>query len=628
MRVTFKFILWLWLGLVLILGGLFFNAYSNFHPEAFMVLINEQVQKNYPGAKLTIGKMNTRLSVDFNLNFKDVQLVRDDKTLGRIHEIELKVPWWLLLFNRGNAQINISRFEIFVDHDFRSSLSITDNKAEAAIISKSEQIIVNLPTYLAGALYTIKAKDISVKDINDGRRYFSLSKLLVREFKYKKNSAFELTIPIDLAHKGHNYDVELWIFGDMTPQKNLWTFNYRGEFRLNDSVDKFNVEDVIVDGKAEFTPSNFDINSVINILIENENVGKGTMVANNSDVDINLSFEKLPQDYLQLVGDEMQHSYWTDLEGEASGSIAFEKSIRTGTTKLKGKFSFNGKLDLATGNSFDGKWALDVQDRKWEISFFSPKGEVSLFRRAIIDFEKGEVAQFIEDINFSGIDISRAIQPVLPLSKFQQMESDDYFMTSISYKKCFLGDKVINGQFRYGISIDQKYYQGELSQDNNNLKMNYMFKAPQHSLDISANQVSWISNYKFLEPYFMASEGIVNGKVQGRWSSSWINGDSLLQVKIEGMKNVTGEWVSLNDKIWKNFGIDSMTSTSQVWDFALTKGILRTNSTLVSDDPAKLTGVLSDNTKQKSFITLSYPRNRKWKPVKKEIVEPFFLKEI
>lgn len=623
MRVSFKFIAWLWLGLILILGGLFYNAYSNFNPEAFLSLINEQVQKNYPGTKLSIGKMDTKLSVDFNLRFKDVQLVRDEDVLGKVEEVELKVPWWLLLFNRGNAQILISHLEIFVDNDGKQSFMVPTMTSS----SDKKDVVIQLPTYLSGALYTIKAKDVSVKDIHTGRRYFAFSKVLVREFRDQKNSAFEMTIPISLTHKGNNYDVELWLFGDVTPQREIWRLNYRGEFRLNDSVDKFNLEDLLVDGKAEFHPDKLDVSSSLNILFENEVVGEGTLATNDSDMNVFLKFEKLNQDYLQIVGEEMQNHYWEDLEGIANGEVSFSKNIKTGLTKLRGKMNFSGNLELSPGNAFDGKWSLSVQDRKWEASFFSPKGEVSMFRRAIVDFDKGKVAQYSQEFGFNGIEMAKVIHPIMGLYDFKKLEDKNYFVTTITYKKCFDGDRVVNGNFRYGISLDQRHYLGEITDGKSSLTINYQNKANAESLDATAVQFSWIPGLKIFEPYFSANGAILNGKLQGRWDNVFLNGNGLVQGRVERLQNASGEWISFMDKIWKVFSVDSLSVADQTWDYVLNKGVLKVNSTLISDDTAKIMGSLSKDPTFKSHLILSYPKNKKWRPVKKEVTEPIFAKE-
>src|SRR5690606_28037110 len=117
MRISLKLVAFLWLGLFIVIGGLLFSAYSQFKPESFVALIQEQVQKNYPGSKLQVGKVSYGFSLDFNLKLQNVSLHRSDKLISQLAELELKVPWWLLLTNRGNAQINISKLDIYVENE-------------------------------------------------------------------------------------------------------------------------------------------------------------------------------------------------------------------------------------------------------------------------------------------------------------------------------------------------------------------------------------------------------------------------------------------------------------------------------------------------------------------------------
>ncbi len=99
--------------------------------------------------------------LDFNLNLQEINLRQSGKLLGSIGEVELKVPWWLLLFNRGNAQINLTNLDIFIDHE--DHLIVKEKKVEKAAASNT--IKINLPAYLADAKYTLRAKGVSIRDV-------------------------------------------------------------------------------------------------------------------------------------------------------------------------------------------------------------------------------------------------------------------------------------------------------------------------------------------------------------------------------------------------------------------------------------------------------------------------------
>lgn len=624
MKLSLKVIISLWVILLLFIGGLFYSAYSRLKPETFIALVTEQIQKNYPGAKLNVDKVDYRLSVDFNLNLKNVILTRSGKILGSIGEVELKVPWWLLLLNRGNAQINLSDLVIYVDHTSVTELAPI-NKPED---KSSRAIKVVLPGYLADAKYSIRAKNISVKDLHNSRRYFTLSKLLVREFQYGKNSAFELNIPIEITHKEARYTSDLWLFGDVTPHPDLWRLNYRGEFKTRESNDKLQIDDLIIDGKATLNPSEMNLNSELNLLIEKSSIGKGSFVANENELSINIEFSKVPLSFLSIIDQEVKNPYLTELSGVAEGSIKVTKKPDQELANLKAQLSFDGNITLGPQNFVPGKWQLVAEDSRWETSFISPKSEVSFFRRSIIDFKLGVISQYNEEIGFTGVDLKLAIEPVMRLGDFINLPDPNYFNTSISFKKCMLDKKVVDGSFRYGISPDQKFYQAELSEGLSSLKLNYQLKRPTHQLALELQQFTWMSQYEFLEPFFSAQEGKLTGKVEGKWMSQWTDGLWLAQLNATELKAPTGSWVNLIQKISQSFTLDAQSFPQQNWNMAIkNQGLLINSLVLEGADPAKITGSLQTDPKQKSYLVLSYPKNLRWKPVRKEVKELVWQRE-
>ncbi len=625
MKLSLKVIIGLWVILLLFIGGLFYSAYSRLKPETFIALVTEQIQKNYPGAKLNVDKVDYRLSVDFNLNLKNVILTRSGKIIGSIGEVELKVPWWLLLLNRGNAQINLSDLVIYVDH----SNSITEPAPQTDTTeNKNRKIQVVLPGYLADAKYSIRAKNISIKDLHNSRRYFRLSKLLVREFQYGKNSAFELNIPIEIQHKEAKYTSELWLFGDVTPQPELWKLNYRGEFKTRESNDKLQFEDLIIDGKASLKPSDMNLISDFNLLIEKLSIGTGSFIANENELSINMDFQKVPLSFLGIVDQEVKNPYLTELVGFAQGSVRVSKKADQEIANLRAILNFDGNITLGPQSSVPGKWKLVAEDTRWESSFISPKSEVSFFRRSIIDFKRGMITQYNEELGFTGLDFKLAVEPVMKLGDFINLVDNHYFNTVISFKKCQLDKKFVDGNFRYGISPDQKYYQGDLSEALSTLKLNYQLKRPLHQISLELQQFTWIPQYKFLETFFAVQEGKLNGKVEGKWSTDWTDGVWLAQVNATDLKEPTGKWINLVNKISQSFTLDALVSPNQNWSLSLKNKALQINAiTFENADPAKVTGLLQTDPKLKSFLVLNYPKNFKWKPVRKEVKELVWQRE-
>ena len=622
MRISLKGILILWIVLVLAVTGLFFSAYSKLQPETFIALLNEQVQKNYPGAKLSIGKVDYRLSVDFNLSLKEVILTRNSKILGSIGQVELKVPWWIPLINRGNAQININRLEIYVDHEKPDSLKPVEMATPG-----DAKVVVQVPSYLAGVKYTLRAKDVSIKDTRTARRYVTVAKLLVREFQYGKNSAFELNIPIEISHNLSRYTSDLWLFGDLTPGLDEWKLNYRGEFKTIDTADKFQIEDLILTGNSTIRPAELNISSVLNLMLEKESIGSGTLIANNNEFSIVMQFSKLPLSYLSLIDEQLKNPFLPKLEGFAEGPVRVTKKRGQDITMLNGRLMYDGNIQIGK-TPIPGKWQLNFQDSRWETSFINSNGELSFFRRSSLDFKKGDVAQYIEELGFTNMELQQVMSVVQPLQSFIDQPVRPYFTTTISLKNCTQDQLTVDGAIKYGVLPDSRYYQIDLSDKGNEFVLNYQGKTLNHSVSILAKKFPWSKSYKFLGPLFLADQGIVDGKVEGRWTDDWYAGTWLVQTKLSEAAGLGGYLPSSMHSIAQVFSLDSFMTPKQTWHASVKNKNLEIYSLqLENENPSKITGLIYPDSSPKSSFTLTYPKNPRWTPVKKAVPEFVWYKE-
>jgi hypothetical protein len=616
-RFSLKFIALSWILLLAIIGGLLYNAYSKFKPETFIALLTEQVQKNYPGTKLNVGRISYKFSLDFSLNLEDIHIRRTGKLLGSIGEIELKVPWWLLLTNRGSAQINLSRLDIYVDHE-------APHQIKAPVSQPSQKLIeVSLPNYLADAKFTLRAKEVSIRDIHNSRRYFTFSKLLVREFHYGKNSAFELNVPISIRHAGTVYSSDLWLFGDLTPETQLWKLNFRGEMRTRESNDKYQLDDVVIVGDAAFTPSDLAVSSNIRLLIEKDEVGTGKLNADNEALNLELSLKKVPFSYFGIINEEIKNPYLNMLDGEVGGELKFSKSFVDHTADLNGKFSFGGGLVLAPTYTIPGKWVINVQNTKWEISFISPKGEASFFRRSAFDLKTNSINQYVEEIGFSGLELPKVIAPLQSLAEFTGAQDSIFHSTTVSFKDCVLDNLVFNGTFRYGNRPDQRFYTGDLSQGNTTFKVNFSQKSGENAFSLEASKFPWRSDFKFLEPYFSAKSSLLSGKVDGRWAADPVAGQWLVNFRVENSIEMNGLFPKFVKDTFSFFRIDPSNYLNQSYALSNRNNVITLDSlSLEGPDAAKISGSLS--VKQKSYLVFSAP---KAKPLKKEVIEPYWIQK-
>lgn len=629
MRLTNKILLWAWLVLLLVFGSLIYGAYSKLNPDSLVDLLNNQIQRSYPGSKLTIQNIDYGFSLDFKLNFKNLSLTRATKTIASANEVQLKFPWWLILFNRGNASININDLTIFVSADSaHSNVNHQPSTNKTAAKPSVTKVALNLPQYLLDAHYTLRAKNISVKEIDGDRRFFTLSKLLVREFQYGKNSAFELNIPISITHKNKRYSSDLWLFGDITPELNRWALNYRGEFKTKETAEGLRFDDLVIDGKSVFDPTKVDLTSTIDLSVERKKVGSGTITAKYDQIEFQLKISDFPMDFLNLIGDEIKNPFWKKIEGFGEGEVKFARVFADeNTSSLSAKIHFPGEFAISNDHKMTGHWHLNFDNEKWKTSFISTKQELKFERRALLDFSESRVTQYHQEINFSGFDLKTALLAVDPITNYMSSNPTAEHTSVVLLTNCLDGDRIIQGAFKYGITPQQNYYQVDLNDEKSKFIVNYSFKKTQ-TIALEATAFPWNAGYTFLLPYFSATKGIVDGKLEGKWSDHWSEGTWLLNLKANELQNASGEFISFNQTLWDNFTQDSTPAIKRIWQGNADKNTIKiTSLVLDSTDPAQLTGVLSTAAKTKSYLTLTYPKNKKWKPVKKDVTDIFWKKE-
>lgn len=626
MKLSTKAVIVGWVILLAALGSLVYSAYSKLNPDSLVALFNSQIQRSYPASQLSIGKIDYVFSIDFKLSLKNLSLTKDNKTLASADEVQFKIPWWLILLNRGNASININNLDIFVSSETKNSMESLSSGSQS---NASAKIEAKLPSYLLDAHYTLRAKNISIKELDGDRRYFSLSKLLVREFQYGKNSAFELNIPISIAHKNKRYSSDLWLFGDVTPEPKLWAVNYRGEFKTKDTVEGFQFEDLVIDGKSNFNPTTVDLNSSIELLVEKKKIGTGEISVKSDQIQFHLKFSTFPMHFLRIVGDEIKNPFWNKIEGNGEGEVHFSRNFSAeNTSSLSAKLHFPGDFTLGPDHAIPGQWYLDFKNEIWQTSFISPKQDLKFSRRAVLDFDKSQLTQYSQEIGFNSCDLKAALFSVQSLFGLMEPAPQPYHSTVVLFKQCLLGEKLFDGSFRFGIIPNQKYYQADLQDSQSKMILKYSSKSNVQDFSLELSKFVWDSSYKFLEPFFNASEGVWDGKIEGQWSTHWSEGTWLANLKADNLKAATGDFFTLNQNLWTYFNLDSSSAIKKSWQASVSKQSIKlTSLSLDGTDPAHLTGVLSNTIKAKSFLTLSYPKNKKWKPVRKEILEAFWKKE-
>lgn len=623
MRISLKTLAIFWILLLAIIGGLLYNAYSKFKADAFIAVLTEQVQKNYPGAKLNVGKIAYKFSLDFNLKLQEVYLRRSGKLLGSIKEIELKVPWWLLVVNKGNARINISDLDIYVDQN--EVPKITDVTPEDTATA-SEVVKISVPSYFAETRFTLRAKNIAIRDINSTRRFFTISKLLVREFQYGKNTAFELNVPIEINLKRAKYRSELWLFGDVTPEINEWKLNFRGEFRTREINDRSQLEDLVINGRMNFLLSSISMSSEIDLQHEKESIGKGTVVANQDNLTIQVDFSKLPLSYLSSLYEVSKNPYLVIPQGDASGSLVYKKHFENNRADVNSKLEFPGPISLGLGNELPGKWTITILNKHWEIGFVSQKNDVQFIRKSEVELSSNEIKKYEEELSFSGLELENTIPAITNLGQFVKEPASLDYQTVINFKKCYIGEDVYDGSFRYGHSQDEKFYLGDLKSENAALSLKFLEKNEKKNFELKANKFSWSSAYNFLSPFFIADSGVVTTQIQGDWASAWDLGTWKFKMQGNDLMNEKGAVPDFFEKSFNYFDQIVRDANQISLDGYVKNNVI--NFTAIAQNEKKEDVKVSGNlsSKQKSQLEFIIGK-KKIRPETKEIIEPYWMQK-
>jgi hypothetical protein len=333
---------------------------------------------------------------------------------------------------------------------------------------------------------------------------------------------------------------------------------------------------------------------------------------------MNFDFTSFPLEYLSIFSEELKNPYLPELTGPSVGMVSLKRDLKHEALQLESRFTFDGIFPLDPDHTFAGKWQFSFSDSRWETSFITPRSEVSFFRRSIIDVPKGEVVQFIEEIGFHGIEIDPAMNSQMTLPQFRSLEFPHYYSTKVSLSECVQGEAKVSGTLFHGFAPNQRFYQLNLK-GNGNLKLDYLAKEKAENLSLETSNFQWTPGYKFLAPVFQADAGSFTGKLDGKWSEVWNEGTWLTHMNVTGLKAQQGIMMNLLQKLWSEFAVDVSASPDQTWNASVKNSVLNlTSMTIDGTDPARLTGIAAPLPK-KSHLILNYPKNKKWKPVRKDL---------
>lgn len=541
-RVSLKAVLWSWLVLILLLVGLAYNAYDKLRPEAFVQLANEQIKKNIPQSELVVDSVDYSFSLDFNIKLKQITVIREQSQVAKIGELELKIPWWLLVTHRGTAQVNISQVEILLSSNDVKKIAKND---EGSSEDKAKTIEFEIPQYLSDAQFTLRAKDVALKNEDASRTYLQISKLLVREFALKKNSAFEIKLPVWFEHNGLTFNSEVWLFGDLTPDRDKWSFNYTGDFRTKDIDAKISFDDVALEGTITMLLPQFTIDAQNTFMIDKEEKGNASFKLDRSTWKLDLEFSALPMEFLALFEKEILNDYLKQFTGEAQGKIVLWQKLAAEEFTLNGNLIFPGQFKLDQLMQ-DGQWYLTFDNNLWVMRF--ENDQIKYSRENLIAFNQAQLMEIKESFELSELSFEDAFKFVPSLENVSKVEIPQ--SKSIQLTNVKRGDELFNGSFELSTNMAAFNYMGEMKGPKESLKFSYVSDA-ETALDLNLKTFKMVKGFELFSPW-ISGEGMLNMDFSGKELNQFPLGSWKLTGRIEN-ENLNGLFISHLQTIWSEF---------------------------------------------------------------------------
>lgn len=222
--------------LMTFLGALFY-AKSLIRPEEIRKIVLSQLERNFPGADIELGKLEVGIGLSVTLLLEKLEIKAKEKGLPllALQNLEAKIPIWAILTGGGGVNIFINNPKISFIEGAKSnnwlmalpaeaqdnnSRKVFDQRKEDPSISDSPNKEKDLKNYLsvgmvANSFINLKVSDLDVsyqlKNGDTGN--FKVKKFLVKNLNIKEQTAFEFQSNIQLKIKENEVKSEILVIG-------------------------------------------------------------------------------------------------------------------------------------------------------------------------------------------------------------------------------------------------------------------------------------------------------------------------------------------------------------------------------------------------------------------------------
>ena len=207
-------------------GGVVYIAKEKLNPNELKVLLISEVQKIVPNANVKTSNVSLSLGLlrsSLNLNDFEISLNNEkNKPLFSVKNIEIKIPFWAIIFGGGKINLNIDKPLInYIEYEKLSNVEmamlVKDNKRtkKDKPSEKTERNVKDhnnlvFPGFIAASHLDVHIQNLnlnySLRDKSSGTLKFE--KLILKDLGLTTTTAFEVKSSVVLM-KGHSNETSL-----------------------------------------------------------------------------------------------------------------------------------------------------------------------------------------------------------------------------------------------------------------------------------------------------------------------------------------------------------------------------------------------------------------------------------
>ncbi len=427
-------------------AGVIFYASKKITPEEVRRIAVESLQKAFPGAEVSLGKIDYRLGTAIKFNIAELSLKLKKRKTGNelmsISSLDLRVPVWSIITGGGVITLSINKPEFSYSEFSKDSSNwkkalgankVSDvSKVQAEVKTKDKKKSlgnskgkqkdkVTIPAFLTASKINMRLENtvVNYKLLNGTSGTVDIDRFLIKDLNLQASTAFELATNINLKNAdGSAISFKSLVIG----QIDLKEFIEQKDLSSSMVV---TIQDLKVPGIPSSVPMiktnlKFVLKKNGNILLEQSTKVSNILTASNkvkvsggaveiSAIDVDLFLKEA----VDLLGDEMAKQLSTINLSNATLDLNGAVSItKKGTIIPKLNFKIGPQIELSpvSGMNIVTNIRGTVNNKKVEAEVINKMfgGHVTILGNTLLDLKSSKVGPFYIELNAANMTIPKA----------------------------------------------------------------------------------------------------------------------------------------------------------------------------------------------------------------------------